>query len=559
MNGIDSSSLLSSLSTYLYYGAVISIVLHFYLAVCLATMARKTGTSGSWMGYIPLLNLILMCRLARHSGFFVIWLFIPFVNIIVFLVLWTQIAKVRGRSQLVGLLIIIPLLGLLVPAMLAAGDANVLALPATVGAPGAAAAPAPSVCPVCGSPDCVGGAFCAYTGKPIAAAASTPAVAPPAPARAPSGSGWAKTLGTLASIVVLLAGSYFGLNRPSSVKRTQPALPARLAGSMREFPVDTASANPARPVSMVTRSLNPGKPVVLAANSFPPGIASQNLPRIASSMTSAVYKSTDQDPGVNVHVLDLRPDAEPNGATSEANVMGSQVLTASGPGAEQTGVETTSPTGVQYEGVRVRNPSTTTYIFVRPDTNTMVVLYSAAPAAQQETDRLAGNLGNGAGLMDSPDVANAISMLPAVPPDGYEMTELNAFTYTQMRSATDQVFAQIGAQSADLQNAEAQVQRFLPQQLTVARYGNGTSRLTVIVGDYGSPLAALSRWMLVRGLWQMPGLTTQRLNGTTALVSEDEENRWMILHSGQFVAVLNVPRQLPPETLNQLAGSLQIR
>jgi len=100
-------------------GLILFLALHIYVAICLAIMAKKTGTKGRIMAWIPLLNIYLMCKVAGKSGVWVLLLFIPVVNLILFIVLWVEIAKRLGRSGAWGVLTIVPVLGLFVPAILA--------------------------------------------------------------------------------------------------------------------------------------------------------------------------------------------------------------------------------------------------------------------------------------------------------------------------------------------------------------------------------------------------------------------------------------------------------
>ena len=574
---VNISSIIGMLMGSLIKALIVMAILHFYLGACLSVMARKMGREDGYLGFIPIGNLVLMCRLGGRSGAYFLWLLLPILGFIPIWLLWGNIAKARGRSAGVGLCVIIPIFGLFVPAILAGGPPSAGAttsqgLPpqAPANLPGVVPAN-PSVCPACGSTECVGGEFCAYTGQRIAglATAAPAPVQTMTPAAKPvTGSGaWVKVLSSLAGVAVLAVGTFIHYNQPSSAKRVQPAMPERMAGTMREFPVDTSTSNPAKPVSVVTRNLNPNHPPVLPPNTMPPGITTRELPQYASTMTSVVYKSSDQDPGGNVHVLAPSTDSLNMGTPPDIRQLGSQVMTASGSDAVETGVQTISPTGVEYEGIKIAAPAAITYLFIRPDTNTIIIMYANSPAALPETDRLAANLGNGAGLMDSPVVGGALSTLPPTPPPGLELSSVDVFTHSEMQTAINQVIAEIDPNGSNgLGGIEQQVQSLLPAQLTVAQYGaNGyrgsQSNSTVIVGDYGSPFGAMSRWLLVRNLLRIPGLgvQAQEFQGMSALVIGDESSRWMLMHKGQFIAIVNVPAQMPAESLSQLASSLQIQ
>jgi len=107
------------------YIILILVILFQYVwpAFCLMTIAERTGTPHSWMAWIPLLNIYLFCKIAGHSGFWVLAiLLIPLLNIIIAIWFWVDIAKRRSKSEIYGILMIIPIINLIIIGILASSE-----------------------------------------------------------------------------------------------------------------------------------------------------------------------------------------------------------------------------------------------------------------------------------------------------------------------------------------------------------------------------------------------------------------------------------------------------
>lgn len=151
--------------------AVLGFLFYAYFAICLVVIARKTDTPNGWMAWVPVLNLVLMCSLARKPGWWVVLCLVPLVNLVVFVALWMGIAEQRGKPAWAGLLILLPPFSLILPLWLASGD----------GAPPAqSAAPDVRRCSGCAREMEPDEAFCGSCGRPAR---------PPAPVAATGGGG----------------------------------------------------------------------------------------------------------------------------------------------------------------------------------------------------------------------------------------------------------------------------------------------------------------------------------------------------------------------------------
>jgi hypothetical protein len=88
-------------------------VFYVYFALALQTIAKKTNTENAWLAWIPIANVILMLNVAK---------LIPIVSIVIFIIVWMAIAEARGKPGWWGILLIVPVVGIIVPGYLAWSD-----------------------------------------------------------------------------------------------------------------------------------------------------------------------------------------------------------------------------------------------------------------------------------------------------------------------------------------------------------------------------------------------------------------------------------------------------
>jgi hypothetical protein len=89
--------------------AIVLGIFWAYPCLCIWRIARKTNTADSWMAWIPLLNLYLVCRIGGESGAWVLACLIPYVGIIVALLLLVQLPKALGVKGGEKYLVVVPL------------------------------------------------------------------------------------------------------------------------------------------------------------------------------------------------------------------------------------------------------------------------------------------------------------------------------------------------------------------------------------------------------------------------------------------------------------------
>ncbi|MDK8181686.1 MULTISPECIES: DUF5684 domain-containing protein [unclassified Paenibacillus] len=92
----------------------ILLYLVFYLigTVPYYVLGNKAGYDKSWFAFIPILNIVLVIRVAQESLWFLLLLIIPFVNIVASIYLMYKFIKAFGRSGLEIILLIIPVVNL---------------------------------------------------------------------------------------------------------------------------------------------------------------------------------------------------------------------------------------------------------------------------------------------------------------------------------------------------------------------------------------------------------------------------------------------------------------
>jgi len=62
---------------------VIQIAFYVLFAYSLFTLAKKLGEQYAWMAWVPVLNIVLIFRMAKMSLWWIVGLFVPFFNIYV--------------------------------------------------------------------------------------------------------------------------------------------------------------------------------------------------------------------------------------------------------------------------------------------------------------------------------------------------------------------------------------------------------------------------------------------------------------------------------------------
>lgn len=100
-------------------GLLMIAVFYAYFSLCFQMIAKRTGTPNGWLAWIPVVNIILLLQIAQKPLWWVILFLIPFVNLIVSIMVFMEIAKRCGKPEWVGVLMIVPGIQIIVPGYLA--------------------------------------------------------------------------------------------------------------------------------------------------------------------------------------------------------------------------------------------------------------------------------------------------------------------------------------------------------------------------------------------------------------------------------------------------------
>ena len=88
--------------------AILLAIAYVYFGYCLYVIAKRTGTKHAWMAWVPILNGILQCWIGKKSGWWLLLLLIPFINVFFLILIWMEIAKAVGKQEYYGILIAMP-------------------------------------------------------------------------------------------------------------------------------------------------------------------------------------------------------------------------------------------------------------------------------------------------------------------------------------------------------------------------------------------------------------------------------------------------------------------
>lgn len=101
---------------------VVFLAMYAFFAFCFMKIAEKTGTENGWWAWIPILNLLLMLKIADRPMWWIILFIVPFVSLVIALVVGADICKACGKSPWLTLGMLIPLVNFGVIGYLAFSD-----------------------------------------------------------------------------------------------------------------------------------------------------------------------------------------------------------------------------------------------------------------------------------------------------------------------------------------------------------------------------------------------------------------------------------------------------
>lgn len=101
---------------------VVGLAFYAYSSVCMMKIAERTNTENGWWAWVPILNILLLCNIARKPLWWLLLLFIPLVNLVIAILLFVGVCEARGKPGWWVILMFLPLVNLVMLGVLAFGE-----------------------------------------------------------------------------------------------------------------------------------------------------------------------------------------------------------------------------------------------------------------------------------------------------------------------------------------------------------------------------------------------------------------------------------------------------
>jgi hypothetical protein len=121
----------------------IGIAVYVFYAYCLGLVFRKAGQP-LWAGFVPIYNSYILLKVVGRPGWWLILYFIPFINLIITIIVYLDLAKSFGKG--VGFAVGLIILSFIFIPILAFSDAQYLG-PVAAGGPPTGYPPPPGYPP----------------------------------------------------------------------------------------------------------------------------------------------------------------------------------------------------------------------------------------------------------------------------------------------------------------------------------------------------------------------------------------------------------------------------
>jgi hypothetical protein len=106
------------LGTFIFFG----LALYAYTSFCMMKIAERTNTENGWWAWIPILNILLLCNIARKPLWWILLMLIPLVNIVIAILLFVGVCEARGKPGWWVVLMLLPVVNLVILGVLAFGE-----------------------------------------------------------------------------------------------------------------------------------------------------------------------------------------------------------------------------------------------------------------------------------------------------------------------------------------------------------------------------------------------------------------------------------------------------
>jgi len=87
---------------------IIALAVGLLLIVSMWKIFTKAGEPG-WASIVPIYNMIILLKIVGKPAWWVLLMFIPFVNLVIFIIVYIELAKVFGKGAGFGIgLLVLP-------------------------------------------------------------------------------------------------------------------------------------------------------------------------------------------------------------------------------------------------------------------------------------------------------------------------------------------------------------------------------------------------------------------------------------------------------------------
>jgi hypothetical protein len=107
---------------FLLFILVFAAALYAYVAFCLMKMADKLNVSDSWWAWVPILNLLLLVKMAGKPLWWFLLFFIPLANIVVAVLVLVAVLEALKKPPLLVIGFFVPVVNLVLLGYLAFAD-----------------------------------------------------------------------------------------------------------------------------------------------------------------------------------------------------------------------------------------------------------------------------------------------------------------------------------------------------------------------------------------------------------------------------------------------------
>lgn len=104
------------------FGWFVILAIYLYFAFMHYKMAQKSNQCDiAWWAFVPILNTVLLIKMAEKPMWWFLLLLVPLVNVFCFFKLWMDAARAVGQSPVWGFLVLIPVINFVAMFVLAFG------------------------------------------------------------------------------------------------------------------------------------------------------------------------------------------------------------------------------------------------------------------------------------------------------------------------------------------------------------------------------------------------------------------------------------------------------